>query len=46
MIKKNNCVPKKVLNERKLRRQAVAVMIGSLVIAFFLGLVVGKFVHI
>lgn len=44
MIKKNDCVPKKVLNQRKLRRQAIAVMIGSLVIAFFLGLVVGWFI--
>ena len=44
MIKKNDCVPKKVLNERKLRRQAVAVMIGSLVIAFLLGLIVGWFI--
>lgn len=44
MIKKNDCVPKKVLNERKLRRQAVAVMIGGLVIAFLLGLVVGWFI--
>lgn len=44
MIKKNNCVPKKVLNERKLRRQAIAVMIGGLVVAFLLGLIVGWFV--
>lgn len=44
MIKKNDCVPKKVLNERKLRRQAIAVMIGGLVIAFLLGLIVGWFV--
>lgn len=44
MIKKNDCVPKKVLNERKLRRQAIAVMIGSLVIAFLLGLIVGWFI--
>lgn len=44
MIKKNDCVPKKVLNQQKLRRQAIAVMIGGLVIAFFLGLVVGWFI--
>ena len=44
MIKKNDCVPKKVLNERKIRRQAVAVMIGSLVVAFLLGLIVGWFI--
>lgn len=44
MIKKNDCVPKKVLNQRKLRRQALAVMIGGLVIAFLLGLVVGWFI--
>lgn len=44
MIKKNNCVPKKVLNERKLRRQAIAVMVGGLVVAFLLGLIVGWFI--
>lgn len=44
MIKKNDCVPKKVLNERKLRRRAIAVMIGGLVMAFLLGLVVGWFI--
>ena len=44
MIKKNDCVPKKVLNQQKLRRQAIAVMIGSLVVAFLLGLVVGWFI--
>lgn len=44
MIKKNDCVPKKVLNQRKLRRQAIAVMIGGLVVAFLLGLIVGWFV--
>lgn len=44
MIKKNDCVPKKVLYERKLRRQAVAVMIGGLVVAFFLGLIIGWFI--
>lgn len=44
MIKKNDCVPKKVLNEKKLRRQAIAVMIGGLVVAFLLGLIVGWFV--
>lgn len=44
MIKKNDCVPKKVLNERKLRRQAVAVMVGGLVVAFLLGLIVGWFI--
>lgn len=44
MIKKNDCVPKKVLNERKLRRQAIAVMVGGLVIAFLLGLIVGWFI--
>lgn len=44
MIKKNDCVPKKVLNQQKLRRQAIAVMIGSLVIAFLLGLIVGWFI--
>lgn len=44
MIKKNDCVPKKVLNERKLRRQAIAVMIGGLVVAFLLGLIVGWFI--
>lgn len=44
MIKKNDCVPKKILNERKLRHQAIAVMIGGLVIAFLLGLVVGWFI--
>jgi hypothetical protein len=44
MIKKNDCVPKKVLNERKLRRQAIAVMIGGLVVAFFLGLIIGWFI--
>ena len=41
MIKKNDCVPKKVLNERKLRRQAIAVTIVGLVIVFFLGFIVG-----
>ena len=41
MIKKNDCVPKKVLNQRKLRRQAIAVMIGGLVVAFLLGLIIG-----
>ena len=44
MIKKNDCVPKKVLNERKLRHQAIAVMIGGLVVAFLLGLIVGWFI--
>lgn len=44
MIKKDNCVPKKVLNQRRLRRQAIAVMIGGLVVAFLLGLIVGWFV--
>ena len=44
MIKKNDCVPKKVLNERKLRRQAICVMIGGLVVAFLLGLIVGWFI--
>ena len=44
MIKKNDCVPKKVLNQQKLRRQAIAVMIGGLVVAFFLGLIVGWFI--
>ena len=44
MIKKNDCVPKKVLNRRKLRCQAIAVMIGGLVIAFLLGLIVGWFI--
>lgn len=44
MIKKNDCVPKKVLNERKLRRQAIAVMVGGLVVAFLLGLIVGWFI--
>ena len=44
MIKKNDCVPKKVLNQQKLRRQAIAVMIGGLVVAFLLGLVVGWFI--
>lgn len=44
MIKKNDCVPKKVLNQRKLRRQAIAVMVGGLVVAFFLGLIVGWFI--
>lgn len=44
MIKKNDCVPKKVLNERKLRLQAVAVMVGGLVVAFLLGLVIGWFI--
>ncbi len=44
MIKKNDCVPKKVLNQQKLRRQAIAVMIGGLVIAFLLGLIVGWFI--
>lgn len=44
MIKKNDCVPKKVLNEKKLRRQSVVVMIRGLIIAFFLGLVVGWFI--
>lgn len=43
MIKKNDCVPKKVLNQQKLRRQAIAVMIGGLVVAFLLGLVIGWF---
>lgn len=43
MIKKNDCVPKKVLNQQKLRRQAIAVMIGGLVVAFLLGLIVGWF---
>ena len=47
MIKKNDCVPKKVLNERKLRRQAIAVMIGGLVVAFLLGLITGlSLIHI
>ena len=44
MIKKNDCVPKKVLNQQKLRRQAIAVLIAGLVIAFLLGLVVGWFI--
>lgn len=44
MIKKNDCVPKKVLNQQKLRRQAIAVMVGGLVVAFLLGLVVGWFI--
>lgn len=44
MTKKNDCVPKKVLNERKLRRQAICVMIGGLVVAFLLGLIVGWFI--
>lgn len=44
MIKKNDCVPQKVLNERKLRRQAIAVMISGLVVAFLLGLIVGWFI--
>ena len=44
MIKKNDCVPKKVLSQRRLRRQAIAVMIGGLVVAFLLGLAVGWFV--
>lgn len=44
MIKKNDCVPEKVLSERKLRRQAVAVMVGGLVVAFLLGLVIGWFI--
>jgi hypothetical protein len=44
MIKKNDCVPKKVLNQQKLRRQAVAVMIGGLIIAFLFGLIVGWFI--
>lgn len=44
MIKKNDCVPKKVLNQRKLRRQAIAVMVGSLIVAFLLGLIVGWFI--
>ena len=44
MIKKNDCVPKKVLNQQKLRRQAIAVIIGGLVVAFFLGLIVGWFI--
>lgn len=44
MIKKNDCVPKKVLNQRKLRRQAIAVMVGGLVVAFLLGLIVGWFI--
>lgn len=44
MIKKNDCVPKKVLNQQKLRRQAVAVMIGGLVIAFLLGFIIGWFI--
>ena len=44
MIKKNDCVPKKVLNQQKLRRQAVAVMVGGLVVAFLLGLVIGWFI--
>jgi hypothetical protein len=44
MIKKNDCVPKKVLNERKLRRHAIAVMVGGLVVAFLFGLIVGWFI--
>lgn len=44
MIKKNDCVPKKVLNQRRLRRQAIAVMIGGLVVAFLLGLIIGWFI--
>ena len=44
MIKKNDCVPKKVLNQRKLRCQAIAVMVGGLVVAFLLGLIVGWFI--
>ena len=44
MIKKNDCVPKKVLNQQKIRRQAIAVMIGGLVVAFLLGLIVGWFI--
>ena len=44
MIKKNDCVPKKVLNQQKLRRQAIAVMVGGLVVAFLLGLIVGWFI--
>lgn len=44
MIRKNDCVPKKVLNQRKLRRQAIAVMIGGLVVAFLLGLIIGWFI--
>ena len=44
MIKKNDCVPKKVLTQQKLRRQAIAVMIGGLVVAFLLGLAVGWFI--
>ena len=44
MIKKNDCVPKKVLNQRKLRRQAIAVMVGGLVVAFLFGLIVGWFI--
>lgn len=44
MIKKNDCVSKKVLNQQKLRRQAIAVMIGGLVVAFLFGLIVGWFI--
>lgn len=44
MIKKNDCVPKKVLNQQKLRRQAIAVMVGGLVVAFLFGLIVGWFI--
>lgn len=33
-----------MLNQRKLRRQAIAVMVGGLVVAFLLGLVVGWFI--
>ena len=44
MIKKNDCVPKKVLNQQRLRRQAIAVMVGGLVVAFLLGLAIGWFI--
>lgn len=44
MIKKNDCVPKNVLNQQKLRRQAIVVMIGGLVVAFLLGLIIGWFI--
>lgn len=44
MIKKNDCVPKKVLNQQKLRHRAIAVMVGGLVVAFLLGLIVGWFI--
>lgn len=41
MIKKNDCVPKKVLNERRHRRHVACVAIGAACFIFLLGFIAG-----